>query len=266
VATERPDDVNAIKYLRKVHTKRYLDRVLAGDSDTLAVAVEVAAVGYCPATILKALLVRPMLAAVNCTIAAAIDAVARKTQNISVAGGFHHAKPDEGEGFCVLNDIAAAIMAVRDKFPRVKSIGYIDLDAHMGNGVAHCFINDPSVRMLDFYMHDLYPDDEAARQRIDYSVAVDNADSTEYLSLLRSALCVCATDIRPDFVVVTAGQDVLAEDPLTTLQLDVDAVRMRDECVIRELRLYGIPALFVAGGGYSDNAAKVLGNTAAMLC
>jgi histone deacetylase 11 len=58
---------------------------------------------------------------------------------INLGGGFHHAKPAGGEGFCIYSDIGIAVASLRaDGLLDVSSrVAYIDTDAHQGNGVCH---------------------------------------------------------------------------------------------------------------------------------
>ncbi len=63
---------------------------------------------------------------------------------INLAGGTHHAYPDHGEGYCVLNDVAVASRAMQAErlAPRVV---ILDCDVHQGNGTALIFAGDPTV-------------------------------------------------------------------------------------------------------------------------
>jgi acetoin utilization deacetylase AcuC-like enzyme len=77
------------------------------------------------------------------TILAARQAL-RARVAVNLGGGFHHAFPDHGEGFCAVNDIAVAIRVLQ----REGAIGramVIDLDNHHGNGTAAIFAGDPNV-------------------------------------------------------------------------------------------------------------------------
>ncbi len=101
---------------------------------------------------------------------------------VNLAGGYHHAKPNAGEGFCAYSDIALAVMAVRndDLLGETETAVYIDLDAHQGNGVCHCFLHDTQLKIFDMYNQDIYPDgDEIARERIDWNVPVSSHCSNQ---------------------------------------------------------------------------------------
>ncbi|NIQ31009.1 MAG: histone deacetylase, partial [Acidobacteria bacterium] len=63
---------------------------------------------------------------------------------VHLGGGFHHATPDEGMGFCVFNDAAIAVRRLRARGFR-EPILIVDLDLHDGNGTRAAFADDPSV-------------------------------------------------------------------------------------------------------------------------
>jgi len=75
---------------------------------------------------------------------------------VHLGGGFHHAFPDHGEGFCVLNDIAVAVRkAVEEK--RIKKALIIDCDLHQANGTAYIFQNDRNVFTFSVHQENNYP-------------------------------------------------------------------------------------------------------------
>ena len=72
---------------------------------------------------------------------------------VNLSGGYHHAKPDRGEGFCVFNDVAYLVHALRNEgqLTAEKRVAYIDLDAHQGNGVCHHFRADRQIFIYDAF-------------------------------------------------------------------------------------------------------------------
>jgi histone deacetylase 11 len=122
----------------------------------------------------------PMLWATRGTILAAEQALVCGLA-VNLGGGFHHAKPDGGEGFCIYNDIAIAVQHLRRKsLLDGKRVVYIDLDAHQGNGVSHSFAQDKDFFMLDAYNRSIYPwHDSAANERIDCNVPLPRACDDE---------------------------------------------------------------------------------------
>ena len=62
---------------------------------------------------------------------------------VNLGGGFHHAYPDHGEGFCVLNDFAIGIRRLQ-KDKAIERAMTVDCDVHQGNGTAAIFAGDSS--------------------------------------------------------------------------------------------------------------------------
>ena len=81
--------------------------------------------------------------------------------SINLSGGFHHARKNGGEGFCIFPDITMMTYYLR-KVYGIKNIMIIDLDAHQGNGHELDHKNDPSTYILDAYNHNIYPGDYEA--------------------------------------------------------------------------------------------------------
>jgi histone deacetylase 11 len=75
---------------------------------------------------------------------------------VNLGGGYHHAKPAEGEGFCVYADMPIAIRTLqREK--RIRRALVVDLDVHQGNGTIVCCKDDPTVFTFSMHQRDIYP-------------------------------------------------------------------------------------------------------------
>ena len=68
---------------------------------------------------------------------------------LSPTGGFHHAKYDCGGGFCIFNDVAAAVLALKDM--GFEKVLVADFDVHHGNGTQTHFYEDPDVMIISFH-------------------------------------------------------------------------------------------------------------------
>jgi len=75
---------------------------------------------------------------------------------LNVGGGFHHAYPDHGEGFCVLNDFAIGIRRLQ-KDKAIERAMTVDCDVHQGNGTAAIFAGDHTVFTLSIHQENNYP-------------------------------------------------------------------------------------------------------------
>jgi acetoin utilization deacetylase AcuC-like enzyme len=221
-----------------VHTEDYVTRLRAG----ALTPREVRRLGL-PWS--KALVRRSFLATAG-TIAAARFALGEGV-GANLAGGTHHAFPDHGEGFCVLNDVAVAVRVLRrERVARRAAV--VDLDVHQGNGTA--FIFDGDTEVFTFSMHGAknYPLFKL-RSTLDVELA-DGTGDDEYLeTLARSLPRVFAH--RPDIVFYLGGADPFAGDKLGRLSLSIAGLRARDETVLRACRERGVPVATVMSGGYA---------------
>jgi acetoin utilization deacetylase AcuC-like enzyme len=165
----------------------------------------------------------------------------------NLAGGTHHAYPDRGEGFCVLNDVAIAIRTLhRDCF--IKRAAIIDCDVHQGNGTAAIFADDESVFTFSMHGAKNYP---LFKERSTLDVELpDGTQDAEYLETLATHLPRVFAH-EPDIVFYLGGADPYQGDKLGRLALTIDGLRARDEFVLSECRARNIPVATTMSGGYA---------------
>jgi len=221
-----------------VHTEDYVARLRAG----ALTAREIRRLGL-PWS--KALVRRSFLATAG-TIGAA-HAALEEGVGANLAGGTHHAFPDHGEGFCVLNDVAVAVRALRrDRLARRAAV--VDLDVHQGNGTAFIFEGDAEVFTFSMHGAKNYPLFKL-RSTLDVELA-DGTGDDEYLSTLARHL-PRVFEHRPELVFYLGGADPFAGDKLGRLSLSIPGLRARDEAVLRACRERGVPVATVMSGGYA---------------
>jgi len=163
----------------------------------------------------------------------------------NLGGGFHHAFPSHGEGFCLYNDVAVAIRALqRDGVITRAAI----VDVHQGNGTAFTFDGDESVFTFSIHQEHNYPHPKP-RGSLDVGLP-DGADDHEYLRALERAL-PAALASRPDVLFYVAGADPFVEDQLGGLSLTFEGLRGRDSLVFSAARDARIPVVIVLAGGYA---------------
>jgi acetoin utilization deacetylase AcuC-like enzyme len=165
----------------------------------------------------------------------------------NLGGGFHHAFPSHGEGFCLYNDVAVAIRVLqRDGVIRRAAV--VDADVHQGNGTAFIFDGDPTVFTFSIHQEHNYPHVKP-RGSLDVGLP-DGTDDREYLRALERALpAVVAAE--PDLIVYVAGADPFMEDQLGGLCLTFEGLRGRDFLVLSAARDAGVPVAIVFAGGYA---------------
>jgi acetoin utilization deacetylase AcuC-like enzyme len=168
----------------------------------------------------------------------------------NLAGGTHHAYPDHGEGYCVLNDIAIATRVLqRDGL--AERIAVIDCDVHQGNGTAAIFRDDPDVFTLSIHGEKNFP---ARKEQSDLDIDLPNGmTDREYLRILRQHIPDILENFKPDFVFFQAGVDPFEGDRLGKLKLTIDGLRERDEFVISICHELEIPLVTTMGGGYAKD-------------
>ena len=195
---------------------------------------------------------------------------------VNLGGGFHHAFPDHGEGFCMINDFAVAIR-VMQKRGRIRRAMTVDCDVHQGNGTAAIFgsarhkmnalpsgpapaIGAPhgvslressskDVFTISLHQENNYPFVKPASS-IDVNLP-DGCGDQDYLAWLDNALSSGLRQFDPELICYVAGADPFREDQLGGLSLSIDGLKQRDELVFRAARARNIPVMTTYAGGYA---------------
>lgn len=168
----------------------------------------------------------------------------------NLAGGTHHAFPDHGEGFCVLNDVGVMLRVLK-RAGRLGRALVVDLDVHQGNGTAAIFENDPDVFTFSMHGAKNFP---LRKERSDRDVPLEDGLADDgYLDVLASELPAAFDVARPDLVVYVQGVDVVAGDKFGRLELSREGVARRDGFVIDFVSERGAPLLLLLGGGYAES-------------
>ena len=202
---------------------------------------------------------------------------------INIGGGFHHAFPDHGEGFCMIHDVAVAIRRLQ-RDGKIRTAMTVDCDVHQGNGTAAIFAgtrmaseplpssglftlsssaqsSSPPGKMrgthagdvftISLHQHNNYPPYKPPS-----SIDVDLPDGTgddDYLAWLDNALSSGLRQFEPDLLCYIAGADPFREDQLGGLSLTIEGLKKRDELVFRVARARDIPVMVTYAGGYARN-------------
>jgi len=184
---------------------------------------------------------------------------------VNLSGGYHHASPGEGHGFCAYADVALAVNALRETgaLKETDRIVYVDLDAHQGNGVCRSFVDDRRMFIYDQYNRNIFPMDARAQRRVDCDVSLPSrCPESNYLEALKSNL--------PRFLdsllggdglrlgIYNAGTDVYAGDSLGGLNVSASGVLARDQFVLQELISRHIPTVVLLSGGYSRESYRLV--------
>ena len=174
---------------------------------------------------------------------------------VNIGGGFHHAFPDHGEGFCVIHDVAVAIRRLqRDKL--IERAITVDCDVHHGNGTAAIFGSDESVYTLSIHQENNYPYPKPP-SNLDVNLH-DGVQDAEYLAALEESLDKALAEFNPQMVFYLAGADPYREDQLGGLKLSLEGLEERDRMVFEKARAKKIPVVVTLAGGYARQVADTV--------
>lgn len=167
---------------------------------------------------------------------------------VNLGGGFHHAFPGHGEGFCMLNDVAIAARRMQADGV-AATILIVDVDVHQGNGTAYIFRDDSTVFTFSMHQARNYPEPKPPSD-LDINLA-DGVGDEEYLRELRRGLDESFSRCSPDLMFYVAGADPYRGDQLGGLSLTLAGLRRRDELLFDEARRRGVPVVATFAGGYA---------------
>lgn len=174
----------------------------------------------------------------------------------NLGGGYHHAFPDRGRGFCALHDVAIAIRVLQ-KERLVKRVLIVDVDFHQGDGSAVIFENDASVFTFSIHSEEGWPE---KKQYSDFDVPVYSHEQRHYNEKLCEGVAQALERFSPDFVFFIAGSDPYELDVLpgtSFIKLTLDELRERDHFVLNTFSRLKIPLAMVFAGGYGPDVWQV---------
>lgn len=189
----------------------------------------------------------------------------------------HHARPDNGAGFCYLNNMAIMVNnLVNTKV--AKKVAILDWDAHHGDGTQAIFYDDPDVLYISIHQdgRTLYPgsgfiDEIGSGEGRGYNLCIPvlpGASDDVFRLVLDEIYIPVVKEFKPDFIAVSAGQDNHFTDPLTNLALTARgyAEMMKDAVMLSDTLCNGrLVALLEGGYGVEGGLPYVnLGIIAAM--
>lgn len=173
----------------------------------------------------------------------------------NIGGGFHHAYPDHGEGFCVIHDVAVAIR--RLQFERaIETAMVVDTDVHQGNGTAAIFGGDGTVFTLSIHQENNYPYPKPP-STVDVNLP-DGVGDDDYLGILEKHLHDAFREFAPQIVFYIGGADPYREDQLGGLALTMEGLARRDALVFDYARRHKTPVAITLAGGYARRVADTV--------
>ena len=173
----------------------------------------------------------------------------------NIGGGFHHACPDHGEGFCVIHDVAVAIRRLQFD-GAIERAMVVDTDVHQGNGTAVIFGGDLDVYTLSLHQEHNYPFPKPP-STVDVDLP-DGIGDEQYLAILEKHLHQAFHDFSPNIVFYVAGADPYREDQLGGLALTLAGLARRDALVFDYARRNEAPVAITLAGGYARRVADTI--------
>ncbi len=227
-----------IPQLQQAHTAEYVERVLNGRLSP----EEIRRIGlpWSPE------LVERVRYSVGATTAVCRFAL-REGMALSLGGGTHHACRDEGQGFCVFNDVMVALRVMQAE-GRLRRALVVDCDVHQGNGTAEIASNDDSIFTFSIHAEKNFPYRKIPGD-LDISLP-DKTGDDAYLAALHGGLEQALAEAQADLVVYLAGADVYERDRLGRLALTKAGIAARDRLVLGTCRQANLPVAVTMAGGY----------------
>ena len=174
---------------------------------------------------------------------------------VNLGGGTHHAFPDRGQGYCLLNDAAIAARAMQAE-DRVQRVLIVDCDVHQGNGTAAIFKDDPTVFTFSIHGANNFP---LQKEASDLDIALpDGTKDAEYLDALDPALMLVFDRAQADLVIYLSGADAYAGDRFGRLKLSKIGLVERDRMVFRHCQQAGLPVAVTMAGGYAQDIQDIV--------
>ncbi len=166
----------------------------------------------------------------------------------NIGGGFHHAYPDHGEGFCVIHDVAVAIRKMQAD-GAIERAMVVDTDVHQGNGTAAIFGGDETVFTMSIHQEHNYPYPKPP-STVDVNLP-DGMGDADYLAILEKYLHRSFEEFSPQLLFYVAGADPYQEDQLGGLALTMEGLARRDALVLGYAQRNQVPMAVTLAGGYA---------------
>jgi acetoin utilization deacetylase AcuC-like enzyme len=171
----------------------------------------------------------------------------------------HHAEADRAMGFCLLNNAAVAAAAALKSVDRVA---IIDWDAHHGNGTQKIFYDTDRVLYCSVHQKDTFPhtgfiEETGTGKGKGFTINAPlqhNCTISDYYRVFSEIFVPALWRYKPDLVIISAGQDILTDDPVGSMKLVPDDIGILTN-LIRSAGDFSLALILEGGYGPSHAAA-----------
>ena len=179
----------------------------------------------------------------------------------------HHAEHDRPMGFCLLN--SAAIAAAK-LLTSVDRVAIVDWDVHHGNGIQHAFYGSNKVLYCSVQQENLFPfsgriDEIGSGYGKGFTINAPlqpGSGIADYASVFQEIFAPAIIQFKPDALLVAAGQDILADDPLGGMRVIPEDFRVLVQ-ILKQAA--GVPLALVLEGGYGSSNGSAVSHILAAL-
>ena len=234
--------------IKRVHDDDYIQSVFASIPDTGHARLD-------GDTVVSAQSGEAALYAVGAAVAAVDAVIAGEANNafVAVRPPGHHAERDKAMGFCLFNNAAIAAYHARE-LDGIERVAVMDFDVHHGNGTQGAFWDDENMLYASTHQSPCYPGTGSERERGAFGNIINapippggsGEDFRDAFGFIRPAL----KDFAPDLLIISAGFDAHANDPLAGLNLvESDFAWITEQLmVIADISAHGRVVSILEGG------------------
>jgi len=174
----------------------------------------------------------------------------------------HHAEPARPMGFCMLNNIAVAAQSALAA--GAQRVAIVDWDVHHGNGTQAAFYSDPRVLFVSLHQYPHYPGTGPASEvgagegrGLTANLALPAGSGAEtYSDAFRRVVLPLLEGFGAEVLLVSAGFDAHARDPLASMELETPAYHAMASALLDHAEAHGARVGHVLEGGYDLRALE----------